>query len=235
MQLPSLTKGVLLRRYKRFLADIEVGNKIVTVHCPNTGAMTGCAEPGSDAWISESDNPKRKYPHTLEIVNSQHGLVSVNTGRANHLVGEALEAGKISAFKNVLNIKAEATVEDPQHKSRFDFRFDDQDTTVWVEVKSATLIMSDGVGAFPDAVSSRALKHVKALQQRVLHGERGVLLFCAQHTGIQEVQLASHIDAEYAQAVLQAMQQGVEVLAYGCSINLPTATMEIDRALPFVV
>ena len=104
MQLPNLTKGVLLRRYKRFLADIEIGNQVLTVHCPNTGAMTGCAEPGSDAWISESDNPKRKYPHTLEIVGTQHGLVSVNTGRANHLIGEGLTLGKISAFKEVSNL-----------------------------------------------------------------------------------------------------------------------------------
>ena len=236
MQLPNLTKGVLLRRYKRFLADIEIGNQVLTVHCPNTGAMTGCAEPGSDAWISESDNPKRKYPHTLEIVGTQHGLVSVNTGRANHLIGEGLTLGKISAFKEVSNLKAEATAEDPQHKSRFDFCLEDQGIKAWVEVKSTTLVVADGVGAFPDAVSSRALKHVKALQQRVSQGERGVLIFCAQHTGIREVQLASHIDAEYAEAVAQAIHQGVEVYAYGCSIDLQAQTMQtmqVDRELPF--
>ena len=231
MKLPPLEQGVLQRRYKRFLADLEtVDGQLLTVHCPNTGAMTGCAEPGSHAWFSRSDNPKRKYPHTLEIVQTPHGCVSVNTGRANNLVGEALERGVIAQLAGALEIKAEAKI--PEGNGRFDFHVKLADTQAWVEVKSTTLFLSDGVGAFPDAVSSRALKHVEALVKRVQAGDRGVLIFCAQHIGIQSVRAAHEIHPEYADALHAAISEGVEVLAYGCETDLKE--MRITRQLPFI-
>lgn len=232
LKLPPLQSGVLVRRYKRFLADIELETGAVfTAHCPNTGAMTGCAEPGSAVWYSESDNPKRKYPHTLELVQTTAGLVSVNTGRANSLVAEALAAGVVSELADCTNIKAEAKI--PEGDGRFDFQVELPDgNAAYIEVKSATLYIADGIGAFPDAVSSRALKHVQALLRRVQAGERGILIFCAQHCGIQSVRPASEIDADYAAALLQARDQGVEVLAYGCQTDL--CDMYIDRKLPFL-
>lgn len=229
VKLPELEKGVLLRRYKRFLADIETDTGVITVHCPNTGAMTGCAEPGSSAWYSTSDNLKRKYPNTLEIVDTDNGLVSVNTGRANALVGEALAAGAIDELGELGAIKAEARI--PDGGGRFDFMAETVGGPVWIEVKSVTLLMGQGMGAFPDAVSARALKHVNALIDRVALGERGVLIFCVQHDGIERVRPAHEIDADYAAGLAKACASGVEVLAYGSSTNL--IEMSLDRRLSF--
>ena len=185
MQLPDLNKGVLVKRYKRFLADIETEEGLITAHCPNTGAMTGCAEPGWNVWYSLSDNPKRKYAATWELVDTEQGICSVNTGRANHLVREGIEQGVIAEVSGQ-EIKSEAKI--PDGGGRFDLLVD----KAYVEVKSVTLRMDDGRGEFPDAVSSRALKHVRALEDVVSSGYRGVLIFCAQHTGIEPVRPAEH-------------------------------------------
>lgn len=230
MKLPQLQRGILVRRYKRFLADIELADgSVITAHCPNTGAMTGCADPGSTAWYSRSDNPARKYPHTLEMVLTPAGYVSVNTGRANALVGEAIAGGVIDELRGALEVRAEAKI--PEGNGRFDFLVALPQTRAWVEVKSTTLLLADGVGAFPDAVSSRALKHVEALVKRVQAGDRGVLIFCAQHCGIRAVRAAHEIHPEYAEALHAAIEQGVEVLAYGCDTDL--RHMAIDAPLPF--
>ncbi len=231
MKLPQLQRGTLLRRYKRFLADVELEDgSVLTTHCPNTGAMTGCAEPGSPVWYSRSDNTDRKYPHTLEMVNTPAGYVSVNTGRANALVGEAIASNVIQELRGALEVKAEAKI--PEGNGRFDFLVTLPKTRAWVEVKSTTLLLADGVGAFPDAVSSRALKHVEALVKRVQAGDRGVLIFCAQHCGIRSVRAAQEIHPEYAESLHAAIEQGVEVLAYGCDTDL--RHMAIDAPLPFI-
>ena len=202
MDLPELYRGVLVKRYKRFLADIETEDGVITAHCPNTGSMTGCAEPGWTVWYSLSDNPKRKYAATWELVHTGRGICSVNTGRANYLVKEAIEQGVIAEVSGQ-EIKTEAKI--PNGSGRFDLLVD----TTYVEVKSVTLRMDDGHGEFPDAVSSRALKHVRALEEVVADGYRGVLMFCAQHTGIDTVRPAREIDPTYAQALGEALERGV--------------------------
>ena len=234
MQFDDLIRATLLRRYKRFLADVELSDgQVLTVHCPNTGAMTGCAQPGSTAWISQSDNAKRKYPHTLELVQTDSGVVSVNTNRANRLVHEAILNNSIAELAGHERVRPEVKI--PEGNGRFDFLVEFADTRAWVEVKSATLlpggVSAQGEGAFPDAVSTRALKHVNALADRVAAGDRGVLIFCAQHCGIERMRLAAEIDADYAAGVRDAIQRGVEVLAYGCSTDLQS--MQVERALPF--
>lgn len=233
MKLPVLYSGVLVRRYKRFLADIDTAQgESITAHCPNTGAMTGCAEPGSTVYFSLSDNPKRKYPHTLELVETSLGMVSVNTGRANSLVGEALEAQKIAALAGYSDIKAEAKI--PDGGGRFDFLLrGPEKPDVFVEVKSVSLSQGNGLGAFPDAVSERALKHVNALKRMVETGHRGVLLFCAQHCGIERVTPARSIDPAYARGLEVAIDAGVEVYALGCATDL--TTMQIDREIEFLL
>ena len=233
MDLPTLVSGTLIRRYKRFLADVELADGVIIAHCPNTGAMTGCAEPGSPVWLSVSDNPKRKYAHTLELVESKNGLVSVNTSRANHLVGEGLHSGVVDLGQDVIDIRAEAALEHDGVRSRFDFLVQTKRGQVWVEVKSATLYTGEQCGVFPDAVSTRALKHVELLAQRVREGDRGVLIFCAQHTGIEKMGLAQAIDPKYCEGVQTALEQGVEVYAYGCAVDLGNLRMLVDRQLPF--
>ena len=231
MRLPELLKGRLLRRYKRFLADLEAAEgQVITVHCPNTGAMTGCADPGSVAYYSVSDNPKRKYPHTLEFVETPVGLVSVNTGRANALVGEALAAEQIISLAGYTDIKAESKI--PDGGGRFDFLARNaKQASAFIEVKSVTLYTKNGAGEFPDAVSERALKHVHALKRMVSLGHRGVLIFCAQHCGINRVSPARSIDPAYAQGLEEAIEAGIEVYAAGCVTDLKT--MRIDRTIVF--
>ncbi len=227
---PALATGTLIRRYKRFLADLETAEgKRLAVHCPNTGAMLGCAEPGSEVWYSSSDNPKRKYPHTLEVVLSRNGRVGVNTARANRLIGEALEAGALTAFTGAALARAEATI--PDESGRFDFLLEEvSGRPCWVEVKNMTLCDETGRGSFPDAVSERALKHVNALVRRVREGERAALVFCAQHTGVLRATLADEIHPAYGSAVRAAAEAGVEVLAFGCRIERDE--IRVDAQLP---
>ncbi|MFP6815932.1 MAG: DNA/RNA nuclease SfsA [Pseudomonadales bacterium] len=213
---PPLQKGRLVRRYKRFLADVEVfGGTILTVHCPNTGAMLGCSDPGSEVWISRSDNDKRKYRHTLEVVCTPLGQVGVNTATANRLVEEAILAGGIAPLLGYPELKREAAV--PDERGRFDFLLSGgARRRCFVEVKSLTLGFAGGRGAFPDAVSERAIRHVKALARRVGAGERALLLFCVQHTGVERATVADEIHPEYGDALRSAMAQGLEVYAYRC-------------------
>jgi sugar fermentation stimulation protein A len=227
---PPFARAVLLRRYKRFLADLELPDgSTLTVHCPNTGAMTGCAEPGSEAWYSDSGNPNRKYRHTLEVVCAGLGRVGVNTGRANALVAEAIPSGRLAPLAGYGTLRRE--VKSPDGDARFDLSLQNGPREdVFVEVKSMTLADAAGVGYFPDAVSARALKHLGSLVDARQRGLRAVLVFCAQHTGIREARPAAHIDPAYAEALAQAHTLGVEVYAYGCVVE--PDRIELDRSLP---
>ena len=210
-------EGRLVRRYKRFLADIESADgRIFTAHCPNTGAMTGCDLPGSVAWYSESENAKRKYRHTLEVVVTALGRIGVNTLRANKLVAEAIAGERLDELAGYDVVRPEAAI--PDEKGRFDFLLEGPHNC-YVEVKNLTLSMGNGLGSFPDAVSERAVKHVRALSRQVARGHRAVLVFCVQHTGVRLTTTADDIHPEYATALREAMAAGVEVIAYGCSIE----------------
>lgn len=231
MQLPPLKPGRLVKRYKRFLADIETEQGLLTAHCPNTGAMTGCAEPGWDVWYSLSDNPKRKYAATWELVATDRGICCVNTGFANKLVHEAVAEGFIQGVGDPATLKREVAI--PAGNGRFDLALEDGAQRVFIEVKSVTLCRDQQAGVFPDAVSTRATKHVSELLNCVHAGDRGVLIFCAQHCGIESVAPAVDIDPDYAAAVASAAEQGVEVLAYGCSTDFNE--MRIDRPLEFAL
>jgi sugar fermentation stimulation protein A len=215
---PELQCARLVRRYKRFLADVELPEGgLLTVHCANTGAMAGCSDPGLEVWYSTSSNPGRKYPHTLEVVCTERGRVGVNTSRANALVAEALARGRIFELDGYQRRTAEATV--PGSRTRFDFLLESGARRCWVEVKSLTLCGPNGRGAFPDAVSERAVRHVRALEDRARLGERAVLLFCVQHTGVRFATTADEIDPAYGAAVRSAARSGVEISAYGCRIQ----------------
>lgn len=223
-------EGRLLRRYKRFLADIESADgRTFTAHCPNTGAMTGCDMPGSEVWYSASNNPKRKYRHTLEVVVTPLGRIGVNTSRANKLVAEAIAAQQIGELAGYDVVHAEAAI--PDEKGRFDFLLEGPGNC-YVEVKNLTLSQGHGLGSFPDAVSERAVKHVRALSRQTAMGHRAVLVFCVQHTGVRLATTADDIHPEYAVALRDAMAAGVEVVAYGCSIERDEILL--TTSIPFV-
>ena len=223
---PALRRATMLRRYKRFLVDIRLTNgKRDTIHCANTGAMSACVYPGLPVYYSISDNPKRKLRGSLELVQTpDHHLVCVNTNRANQIVKEALTARMIDELRDG-DFRSEVKI--PDESGRFDFGNGD----VFVEVKNVTYLRG-GMGVFPDAKSARATKHVNALQRCVHRGERGVLLFCVPHTGIERVAIADDIDPTYDAAVRDAISAGVEVLAYRCEVT-PT-TLVLDRVVPFL-
>ena len=230
---PPLLPGVLKRRYKRFLADVEIaGRGVVTMHCANTGAMLGCDTPGSPVWFSTSSRTQRKYAHTLEIVETEAGnRIGVNTARANAVVAEALAAGRIPELRN-LRFRREVQVParpGSSSRGRFDFGLyrtqTDEDPVAYVEVKSVTLARGC-LGAFPDAVSERARRHVDALARCVAIGYRSVLLYCVPHTGIRRVTPADDIDPEYGAALRRAADAGVEVIAYGCTVSPREITLD---------
>lgn len=229
MQLPPLQRGTLIKRYKRFLADVMMpdGSQI-TAHCPNTGAMTGCVEPGWDVWLSHSDNPKRKLAWTLELVASPRGLICVHSVRANPVVGEALRSGLIPSLAGLAPIQAEVRYGE---KSRADFKLGDGASTTFVEVKAVTLYGDDGWGLFPDTISERARRHVEELAKVVYQGQRGVMVFCALHAGIDRVAPAHRIDPGYSRALVEASRAGVEIYALGTEIS--TGHIRAHTPIPF--
>ena len=216
---PPLQQATLIKRYKRFLADVvTLSGEELTLHCPNTGAMTGCATPGDTVWYSTSDNPTRKYPHTWEITQTQNGeFICVNTLRANRVVKEALTEETIAELTGYSTIKSE--VKYGAERSRIDFMLQaDCKVNCYIEVKSVTLSQQN-CGYFPDAVSLRGQKHLRELMNVVLQGERAVLLFAVLHSAITQVSPARHIDAKYAQLLSEAQQCGVELLAYKAELS----------------
>ncbi len=216
---PALCEGVLLRRYKRFLADVMLPNgETVTIHCPNTGSMKACLAEGSPCWFSVSDNPKRKYSRTWELATTPEGdLAGVNTARANGLVREAIESGVIEELQGYDSIRSE--VRYGAENSRIDLLLDGDLGPCYVEVKNVTLCGAEGQGLFPDSVSVRGTKHLRELAWVAASGKRAVLLFCVQHSGITTVAAAASIDPVYAQTLQEVVQQGVEVYAYRATLS----------------
>ena len=224
LKLPPLVKAVLIKRYKRFLADVVLeGGEQITVHCPNTGAMTGCADTGSTVWLSTSDNPKRKYAHTWELVGVADGnMACVHSAKANVLVKEAIEKGIVSELAGYKHIHTEVKYGD--EGSRIDLllekdRYGTESGKCFVEVKSVTLNLGEGLGAFPDAVSDRGRKHLRELISMANQGHRAVLFFCVLHTAIKQVAPADLIDKSYGDTFREALASGVEVLVYGADIT----------------
>ena len=232
---PPLEAGTLIRRYKRFLADIiDASGRRRTIHCANTGAMTGCAEPGSRVWYSTSDNPRRKYAHTLELVGTEAGeLICVNTLRANALFAEALGDGTVPGFAGGVSFRREVPLANASGRLDFVIAGDDVRRDLYVEVKSVTLKLAGNDGAFPDAVSERATRHANALASLAAAGERALLVFCVLHTGIQSVRPAEEIDPTYASALRRAISLGVAVKALRAQIT-PKA-MTLAGELPFTL
>jgi sugar fermentation stimulation protein A len=223
-----LIEATLLRRYKRFLADVELSTgERLTVHCPNTGAMTGCAEPGRPVWLSHSASKTRKYPHTWELVDTESGLACIHSARANKVVREAVEAGQIPELTGYEEVRSEVKY---GRGSRADLVLQGSGPRCVVEVKSVTLHTADGGGAFPDAVSERARKHLEELQSVVAVGERAIIFFCVFHAGIKRVRAAREIDPAYADALQSALDAGVEALAWGADIS--PQCIRLARPLP---
>ncbi len=227
-----LIPATLIRRYKRFLADVilDTGDT-ATVHTPNTGTMLGCAEPGSRVWLQDSGNPGRKYPLGWELSTSETGtLIGVNTHLANRLVQEGIETGTLVELQGYQSLRRE--VRYGSEGSRIDLLLQHPARPAcYIEVKSVTLLRAPKVAAFPDAVSQRGSKHLRELAGLVRQGYRAVLLFCVQRSDAEVVEPARDIDPLYADTLAMAVTQGVEVLAYRASIS--PSEIRLQTHLPF--
>lgn len=224
-----LQPGILLRRYQRFFADVRLEDgRELTLHCPNTGSMRHCAEPGSRVWVSMQQKPGRKLPGTWELVETSPGaLACIHSARANKVIAAALAEGLITPLAGFQQQRAEVKL--PGGSSRFDFLLSEPGECV-LEVKSVTMALADGIGAFPDAVTSRGQKHVRELAALAGSGKRACLLFCVMHGGIERVRPADEIDPVYGQCLREAVAAGVELVAW--SVIPDPAGLRVAGALP---
>lgn len=232
MKFPSpLIPGRLIRRYKRFLADVRLADgRTITAHCPNTGAMLGCREPESRVWLSESANPRRRYPHTWEIVETSSGIsVGIHTGRTNDLAAEAFARGLLDDVARSGRLRREVSVADLG--CRIDFLAEAGNgagADCFVEVKNVTAAVEEGVALFPDAVSVRAVRHLESLITLIGRGYRAALCFCVQRSDVRAVRPAAEIHPEYAAALRRAAAAGVKLAGFRCSVS-PEAIEPLER------
>jgi sugar fermentation stimulation protein A len=230
LRLPPLIPGTLIRRYKRFLADVELKDgSIVTVHCPNSGSMKGCSNPGSRVYISRSSNPGRKFAFTWELVEADSFWAGINTGLPNHLVREAIENGTAAELQGYATTRSEVPY--GEH-SRIDLLLESPGQRCFVEVKNVTLV-ENNQALFPDAVTTRGQKHLNELMRVVREGDRGVIFFTVQRGDGTSVSPADAIDPEYGRLLRSAIKNGVEALAYRALVT-PQEILLTER-LPVVV
>ncbi len=224
----DLTNGILLKRYLRFLADIRLADgSIVTAHCPNTGSMLSCSATGSEVCLSRSDNPKRKYPFTLEMIRIGTTWIGVNTAKTNELVAEAIEKGRIAELGTVKGIRKEVKI---TNRTRLDLQIMHDEGSTFLEVKNCSLVM-DGCAMFPDAVTIRGTRHLQELTRLSREGLRAGIFFLVQRMDADRFAPATHIDPVYGKALGEALAAGVMMLVYQAAVS-PTG-IHIVRPLPF--
>jgi sugar fermentation stimulation protein A len=233
MKFPDpLIEGRLLRRYKRFLADVELaGGETVSAHCANPGSMMGLTDAGAKVWLSPARNPKRKLKFSWEIVEAGGTLVGINTAWPNGLAEEAIRSGQISELCGYGDIRREVKY---GGNSRVDLLLSGNGKPdCYVEVKNVTLAREQGVAEFPDAVTARGTKHLKELSAMVAEGHRAVMFYLAQRDDCRQFKIAADIDPGYGEALEEALAAGVEAICYACRID--EHEIEVYRPLQMMV
>lgn len=223
--------GTLIKRYKRFLADIELETgEIVTAHCANPGTMLGLKAAGSCVAIERSTNPARKLKYSWRLIKDQAAWVGIDTSLPNKIISEALTYKTIAELAKYDTIRAEVKY---HANSRIDFLLTQDDLPdCYVEVKNVHLCRVQGLVEFPDSVTTRGTKHLDALENMVQQGHRAVMLYCVQRMDCTQMKIAEDIDTNYAKAFSQAKKRGVEMLAYTCKVT--TDGIDIAHAIPIV-
>jgi len=208
--------GLFIKRYKRFFVDIKINNKIITAHCPNTGSMYGLLKKGNKVWVSKSNNPNRKLKYTLEIIRDKKSKVGVNTHFTNKIVLHALQNKLIKEFKNISEIKPETKF---GKNTRFDFLIADKKNKSFIEVKNVTLSRKKGLAEFPDAVTTRGLKHINELENAGKKNYKIFIIFLIQRDDCEVFTIAKDIDPDYAKALKLAVKNKLNILCYDCKFS----------------
>jgi len=212
----KLISGLFIKRYKRFFVDIKIENKIITAHCPNTGSMLGLLKKNNKVWVSESDNPDRKLKYTLEIIKDNNSKVGINTHLTNKIVLHALKNNMINEFKDILDIKPEIKF---GMNTRFDFLVISKKNKAFIEVKNVTLSRKKKIAEFPDAVTTRGLKHINELLKASKRKYEIFILYLIQRDDCKSFTIAKDIDPEYANALFKAVKNKLNVLCYDCKFS----------------
>ena len=212
----ELISGLLIKRYKRFFADIKIKNQIVTAHCPNTGSMQGLLNAGNKVWISKTDKPNRKLKYTLEIIESGKSKVGVNTHSSNKIVYHALKNNLINELKDFREIKPEAKFGE---NTRFDFLVFKKKNKAFIEVKNVTLSRNKKIAEFPDAITTRGLKHINELVKASKKNYKIFILYLIQRDDCNSFTIAKDIDPYYANALTKAVKNKLKILCYDCKFS----------------
>jgi len=212
----KLIPGLFIKRYKRFFVDVKINNKIITAHCPNTGSMYGLLKKGNKVWISKSNNPNRKLKYTLEIIEDNKSKVGVNTLFTNKIVLHALQNNLIKEFKGVSEIKPETRF---GKNTRFDFLITDKKNKSFIEVKNVTLSRKKSLAEFPDAVTTRGLKHINELENAGKKNYKIFIIFLIQRDDCEVFTIAKDIDPDYAKALKLAVKNKLNILCYDCKFS----------------
>ena len=212
----KLISGLFIKRYKRFFVDIKIKNQIITAHCPNTGSMYGLLKEGNRVWVSKSKNPNRKLKYTLEIIQDKKSMVGVNTHSTNKIVKHGLQNNLIQEFKDIMTIEPEIRF---GLNTRFDFLISFKKSKAFVEVKNVTLSRKKKVAEFPDAITSRGLKHINELMKASKKGYKIFILYLIQRNDCNLFTIAKDIDTEYAKALSEAVKNNLKILCYDCKFS----------------
>ena len=226
----SLISGEFIKRYKRFFVDIKIGKNTVTAHCPNTGSMMGLLKKGNNVWLSKSDNPKRKLKYTLQIIENQKSKVGINTHLTNKIVFDALKKRVIKNFKDINSIQQEVKFGE---NTRFDFLLTQESKKTFIEVKNVTLSREKQIAEFPDAITSRGLKHIQELLKANKQGFEIYLLFVIQRDDCSKFKLAKDIDPEYCELLAKAVKKNLKILCYDCKFS--SKGIKLNREILFKI
>lgn len=226
-----LVRGYLVKRYKRFLADIELEDgSLITAHCPNTGAMQGLTNPGTPVWVSHSSNPSRKLAHTWQMAEVEGTFVGMNTANPNPLVEEAIRSSVISELQGYQSLRREVSY---GKNSRIDFLLENpSEPFTYVEVKNVHMKRGK-VAAFPSSVTTRGAKHMQELSEMVRQGHKAYVVYVVQRNDCEGFEIATDIDPDYGQETVKAIENGVVPLVYACEVS--PEGIRITNSLNFIL
>ena len=226
----KLISGVFIKRYKRFFVDVQIENKVITAHCPNTGSMKGLIKKGNKVWITKSSNPDRKLKYTLQIIEDNYSKVGVNTHLTNKIVLDALKNNFIKEFDKDIKIKPEVKFGD---NTRFDFLITKKDYKAFMEVKNVTLSRSPKTAEFPDAITSRGAKHIDALIEASTKGYEIYIAFVIQREDCELLAIARDIDPEYSKLLSKAVKKKLNILCYDCKFS--SKGIKLNKKIKFKI